>query len=145
MRYAFVEDVPATWDTYRGIAETLSTDCPKGLVLHAAGPTDEGFRMIGIWDSRGSWVQFRDERLSNVLEALTLRTRTQPTYRELRIAHLMQTPGFLGPDGLRRDQGDSDSAPDAEIPEARSSVRVCWWPPDDGRRMNGQSHESADA
>ena len=62
MSYAFVQDVPATWDTYREIAETLSTDRPEGLVVHAAGRTDEGFRMIGIWDSRGACDRFRDER-----------------------------------------------------------------------------------
>ena len=89
MSYAFVQDVPATWDTYRGIAETLSSDCPEGLVLHAAGPTDEGFRMIGIWDSRAMCNRFRDERLSEVLESLTCGTRTRPTYRELQIAHLV--------------------------------------------------------
>ena len=89
MSYAFVHDVPATWDTYRGIADTLSADCPEGLVLHAAGPTDEGFRMIGIWDSRETWDRFRDERLSKILESLTRGTRTQPTYRGLQIAHLI--------------------------------------------------------
>ena len=89
MSYAFVQDVPATWDTYRGIAEALSPDCPEGLVVHAAGPTDEGFRMIGIWDSREAWDRFRDERLSTILESLSCGTRIQPTYRELQIAHLI--------------------------------------------------------
>ena len=89
MRYAFVQDVPATWEAYRSIAATLSPDCPEGLVVHAAGPTDEGFRMIGIWDSRETWDRFRDERLSKILESLTCGTRIQPTYRELQIAHLI--------------------------------------------------------
>ena len=89
MSYAFVHDVPATWDTYHDIAETLSQDRPEGLVVHAAGPTDEGFRMIGIWDSPEMWDRFRDEHLSKILESLTCRTRVQPTLRELRIAHLI--------------------------------------------------------
>ena len=89
MNYAFVHDIPATWDTYSDIAETLSPECPDGLVLHAAGPTDEGFRMIGIWDSQVKWDRFRDERISKILDSLSCGTRTQPTYRELRIAHLI--------------------------------------------------------
>lgn len=89
MSYAFVQDVPATWDTYRGIAESLAAGCPEGLVVQAAGPTDEGFRMIGIWDSREMCDRFREERLSKILESLTCGTRIQPTYRELRIAHLI--------------------------------------------------------
>ena len=89
MSYAYVQDVPATWDTYRDIAETMSPDCPKGLVAHAAGPTDEGFRMIGIWHSREAWDRFRDDRLSAILDALTGGPRIQPTYRELNVAHLL--------------------------------------------------------
>lgn len=89
MSYAFVQDVPATWDTYRGVAETLAQSCPKGLVIHAAGPTDEGFRMIGIWDSREAWDRFRDEHLTPILEALASGSRAQPTYRELKIVHLI--------------------------------------------------------
>ena len=89
MHYAFVQDVPATWDAYRSIAGTLSPDSPEGLIVHAAGPTDEGFRMIGIWDSRETWDRFRDERLSKILESLACGTRIQPTYRELQIAHLI--------------------------------------------------------
>ncbi len=89
MSYAFVQDVPATWDTYRDIAEALAPDGPDGLVVHAAGPTDEGFRMIEIWDSRELCDRFRDAHLSKILTSLTSGTRRQPTYRELRIAHLI--------------------------------------------------------
>jgi hypothetical protein len=89
MRYAFVQDVPATWDTYRGVAETLDAESPEGLVIHVAGPTDEGFRMIGIWDSRDAWDLFREDRLRSILESLAGRSRIQPTYRELNVAHLV--------------------------------------------------------
>ena len=64
MSYAFVQDVPATWTAYLEIAETLAATCPEGMVIHAAGPTDEGFRMIGIWESREACARFRAERLS---------------------------------------------------------------------------------
>jgi hypothetical protein len=87
MSVAFVQDVPASWETYRSVAATLSPDRPEGLVVHAAGPTDEGFRMIGIWDSRELWNGFRDEYLRKILESCTSGTRIQPTYRELEILH----------------------------------------------------------
>jgi hypothetical protein len=89
MRYAFVQDVPATWDTYRGVAETLEAESPEGLVIHVAGPTDEGFRMIGIWDSPEAWDRFREDHLRTMLESLAGRSRIQPTYRELNVAHLV--------------------------------------------------------
>ena len=69
MSYAFVQDVPATWDTYREHrGNALNWTDPEGLVVHAAGPTDEGFRMIGIWDSRETCDRFRDEHLSKILD-----------------------------------------------------------------------------
>jgi len=95
MSYAFVQDIPATWDAYLGIAEALGAAAPEGLVLHAAGPTEEGFRMIGIWDSRDMWNRFRDDRLRSILESLVAGSRVRPTYRELDIVHLLS--GHHGP------------------------------------------------
>jgi len=95
MSYAFVQDIPATWDTYLGIAEALGAAAPEGLVIHVAGPTEEGFRMIGIWDSREAWDRFRDDRLHTILEDLAGGSRIQPTYRDLQIAHLLSGPLML--------------------------------------------------
>lgn len=95
MSYAFVQDIPATWDTYLGIAEALGPAAPEGLVIHVAGPTEEGCRMIGIWDSRETWDRFRDDRLRAILEGLADGSRIQSTYRELNIAHLLSGPPTL--------------------------------------------------
>jgi hypothetical protein len=89
MSYAFVQDIPATWDTYLAIADALEAAAPERLVIHVAGPTEEGFRMIGIWDSREAWDRFRDDRLGAILESLADGSRIQPTYRGLDIAHLL--------------------------------------------------------
>jgi hypothetical protein len=91
MSYAFVQDVPATWDTYREIAEALGPTAPTGLVLHAAGPTDEGFRMIGVWESREAWTRFHDDRLCAILDGLVAGSRAEPTYRELEVGHLLSS------------------------------------------------------
>lgn len=92
MSYAFVQDIPATWDTYRGIADALGASAPDGLVIHVAGPTEEGFRMIGIWDSKETWDRFRNDRLRALCDGLAGRSRFQPTYRELDIVHLLSRP-----------------------------------------------------
>lgn len=36
---------------------------PPGQTYHAAGPTDDGFVVVALWDSEASWVQFRDGTL----------------------------------------------------------------------------------
>jgi hypothetical protein len=92
MSYAFVQDIPATWERYLRIADALGAAAPEGLVLHVAGPTEEGFRMIGIWDSRETWDRFRDDRLRTIFESLAGGSRIQPTYRELNVAHLLAGP-----------------------------------------------------
>lgn len=60
MTYAIVRDVPASWDRYEALGAKLSSAVPRGLLLHVAGPTDEGFRTIDIWTSREDYESFRD-------------------------------------------------------------------------------------
>lgn len=61
MSYVVVEDVAASWEQYGRIAAALSESAPAGLVLHAAGPTDEGFRIVGVWESEEAWREFAAE------------------------------------------------------------------------------------
>jgi hypothetical protein len=89
MSYAFVQDIPATWGSYQEVADALEACAPDGLLLHVAGPTDEGFRMIGVWDSREPWDRFRDDRLGAILEKIAGGSRLRPTIRELNVAHLL--------------------------------------------------------
>lgn len=58
MSYVVVEDVAASWEKYSRIADALSASAPPGLILHAAGPTDEGFRIVGVWESEEAWRSF---------------------------------------------------------------------------------------
>ena len=95
MSYAFVQDTPATWATYLGIAEALGADRPEGLLVHAAGPTEEGFRMIGLWNSRETWDRFRDEHVGPIFDGLAGSSPTRSTYRELNVLHLLSGPAFI--------------------------------------------------
>jgi hypothetical protein len=56
--YAVIRDVPASWSVYIEAARDLPDPAPKGLLAHAAGPTDEGFRVVDIWASRAEWERF---------------------------------------------------------------------------------------
>jgi hypothetical protein len=58
MVYATVRDVPASWDRYAILGRALTNPVPSGLLLHVAGPTDEGFRVIDIWESREDFERF---------------------------------------------------------------------------------------
>jgi hypothetical protein len=62
-----------TKDQYEaGIARVHPADgsLPAGQTYHAAGPTDDGWIVIALWDSPASWERFRDETLMPGFEAL---------------------------------------------------------------------------
>lgn len=60
MAYAVVQDVPASWEHYEPLAEAIDNPVPDGLLFHAAGPTDEGFRTIDVWESEEAWKRFSE-------------------------------------------------------------------------------------
>ena len=73
MSYVVVEDVAASWEQYQRFADALAGPAPVGLVVHAAGPTDEGFRIVAVWESEDAWQCFAElvrpaERSSAPLE-----------------------------------------------------------------------------
>lgn len=79
MTYAVVCDVPASWEHYAELERARSNPVPSGLLIHVAGPTDDGFRVIDIWASRDDWEQFRDLR-GEFDDSIAL---IPPTLREL--------------------------------------------------------------
>lgn len=89
MAYAFVQDVAASWDQYERVTAGLTCPAPSGLIMHLAGPTDEGFRIIDVWDSEQAFERFKAERLQPALAALGGPSRPEPTFRDLHAAHLV--------------------------------------------------------
>jgi hypothetical protein len=93
MPYAFVQDVAASWEQYERLAGALIEPAPDGLVLHVAGPTDEGFRIIAVWESEEAWQRFRGAQLLPAVAALGGPSRPEPTFRDLRAAHVVVGEG----------------------------------------------------
>ena len=87
MSYARVEDVPASWDRYEAVAQFLRPS-PDGLVLHVAGPTDEGFRIIEVWESEDAWRLFGD-RLESAIRSIDPDVGPRTVVRHLRANHLV--------------------------------------------------------
>jgi len=87
--YAYVQDVASSWEQYEGVAAALVDPPPDGLILHVAGPTDEGVRIIDVWESEEAWERFRSERLAPAIAALGGPSRPEPTFRDLRPEHVV--------------------------------------------------------
>jgi hypothetical protein len=87
--YAYVQDVASSWDQYERAAARLVDPPPEGLVVHVAGPTDDGVRIIDIWESEEAWERFRAERLAPAIAALGGPSRPEPTFRDVRPRHVV--------------------------------------------------------
>lgn len=81
--FAVVYDIAASWQDYHLIREAGLENSVPGLILHAAGPTQDGFRTIDVWASEGAWQAYRP-RLRHVFDDLA----EPPVVRELHIGHL---------------------------------------------------------
>jgi hypothetical protein len=79
MTYAVVCDVPASWELYQPLGDAVADPVPEGLLLHVAGPTDEGFRVIDVWATREDWERFRVRRDAVIAESAL----APATFREL--------------------------------------------------------------
>jgi hypothetical protein len=87
-RFAVVHDIAASWDHYRLVRLEVDGAEVEGLILHAAGRTDEGFRTIDVWDTEVAWLRYR-VRLDNAFDDLAM----PPVVREFRVSHLV-SPEF---------------------------------------------------
>jgi hypothetical protein len=88
MSYAFVQDIAATWDEYAHLAAAIAAR-PEGLVIHVAGPTDDGFRIIGVWESEAAWRRFEAE---SQREHASAGPPTLITFRALQPRHVVYGP-----------------------------------------------------
>ena len=86
MPYAVVEDVAASWESYELIAADLEGTRPEGLILHAAGRTDEGVRIIEVWESEEAWRRFAAESERSTDERFSSAPRH---LREFKPTHLV--------------------------------------------------------
>ena len=66
--FAYVQDVEADYSNYERVQEELGEEAPEGLIVHVAGPTPRGFRIIDVWDSEDAWERFLRERLEPARE-----------------------------------------------------------------------------
>ncbi len=91
MTYAYVQDVAAGWEAYERVAAALGEETPDGLIVHAAGPTGGGFRIVEVWESEASWERFREERLRPAVRAVAGDApATEPVFESLAVKRVIR-------------------------------------------------------
>jgi hypothetical protein len=73
MAIALVMEFPgATQEQYDKVMKTLGLDRsdepPAGALLHLAGPTEKGWEVIDVWESREDFDRFLREKLGRAIE-----------------------------------------------------------------------------
>jgi len=89
MPYALVQDIAASWHEYQRVTADIVVRAVPGLIVHVAGPTDEGVGVIEVWTSEGAWRRFRDDRLAPAIAALGRPSRPEPTFRDVHAARVV--------------------------------------------------------
>lgn len=89
MTYAYVQDLAASWEQYERVTAGLIEPPPAGLLVHVAGPTDDGVRIIDVWESEEAWERFRLDRLAPAIAALGGPSRPEQTFRDVRPEHVV--------------------------------------------------------
>ena len=62
---------------------------PEGCLVHIAGPTDRGWRVITVWNSDEQFQQFRDEKLIPTMQEagqggrVAPKVETNPVHRHI--------------------------------------------------------------
>lgn len=85
--HAMVVDIAATWEDYHLVRRAIGEASPAGLLLHAAGATDDGFRLIDVWESEDAWPAYH-RLLMRAFDDLSV----TPSVRLLRVGHLITSP-----------------------------------------------------
>jgi hypothetical protein len=70
MAWAFVETVPeGSIEAYdKVVAELGDIGTPDGLILHLAGMSEKGMRVIDVWESKAHHDRFRSQTLLPAME-----------------------------------------------------------------------------
>ncbi len=66
----------------------IDGDPPQGLIFHCAGPIDDGWGVIDIWESREAFDAFLDGRLGPAAGELGDRSfQSPPDIKQFPVAH----------------------------------------------------------
>jgi hypothetical protein len=64
MPFGVVQEMPGVTERdYRLVERNLGPDRPPGLLAHVAGPTEEGWRVLAVWQDEEAYRRFVSERL----------------------------------------------------------------------------------
>jgi hypothetical protein len=80
-------------DMYEAVSEKamVGGQLPEGCQLHIAGPVEEGWRVITVWDSPEAFDRFREEKLLPAIREIAGEGGPPPVEPEVSPVHKLIT------------------------------------------------------
>ena len=72
-----------TREVYERVGASLAA-APRGILYHACGPTDGGWRIFGIWETQAAFDRFTDDVY---IPAMRAQGGSRPSRREVTQAY----------------------------------------------------------
>ena len=91
MAYATVMEFDGDFDTHIKIGEAVGDAPVKGLIVHAAGPSDRGVHSLDVWESKEDSERFYIERMVPALQRMGLEGGPPLSFQEFELPHVLQT------------------------------------------------------
>ena len=63
MAWGFIMELPMSQAEYDALDAAVGPDDPPGLIFHAASASEDGFRIVDVWESKADYERFEEERL----------------------------------------------------------------------------------
>lgn len=92
MSFAVIHDLAVSWERYRRAAAAVAPGHTAGLLVYAAGPTEEGVRILALWQDEAAWRRFEAGRLAQSLDALDGPPVAPAVQRAWHAKHLVVSP-----------------------------------------------------
>jgi hypothetical protein len=84
---------PFTADMYDAVTERVMPEgqLPEGCQLHIAGPVEQGWRVITVWDTAEAFNSFREEKLLPAIGEVSGREAPDQVQPEIDPVHRLIT------------------------------------------------------
>ena len=90
MAYAVLMEFKVDLDTHIKIGEAVADAPVKGLIVHAAGPSERGVHSLDVWHSKEDSERFFTERMLPALQQLGIQGGAPLSFEEFELPHLLR-------------------------------------------------------
>jgi hypothetical protein len=90
MAYATLMEFDGDFDTHIKIGAALGDAPVKGLIVHAAGPSERGVHSLDVWESKEDSERFYTERMVPALQQMGLEGGPPLSFQEFELPHVLQ-------------------------------------------------------